>query len=296
MPGPASKILNAFTVDVEDYYHVSGFERWIRREQWDGFESRVVSNTRRVLELLDRFGVKATFFVLGWVARRHPEIVREIHRCGHEIGSHGFWHRLIYRQSPEDFRKDLCESRRVLEDIIDEEVIAYRAPSFSITSQSRWAIDILVQEGFRIDSSVYPIRHDRYGMPGASREVHRITSPSGTICEFPPSVAKLAGFRVPVGGGGYFRLYPLPWTCRLLQQINNIEGWPFLIFIHPWEVDPGQPRIREASALARFRHYVNLSGTERKLESLLSRFRFGPLRDVIAHLTHRESAEVAKCA
>ncbi|MDZ7617040.1 MAG: XrtA system polysaccharide deacetylase, partial [Patescibacteria group bacterium] len=229
-----------------------------------------------------RHDVKATFFVLGWVAEREPGLVREIHAAGHEIGSHGYWHRLIYRQTADEFREDLRRARAVLEDAVSAPVVAYRAPSFSITKQSQWAFEVLVEEGFQIDSSVFPIHHDRYGIPGAEPRIHRIDTPSGSLWEFPPAVVSLAGMTLPIGGGGYFRLYPLWLTCRGLARINRRERSPFLVYLHPWEVDPGQPRMAGASGLSRFRHYVNLNRTERKLDALLCRFQFGPLGDVVA--------------
>jgi len=277
------EILNAFTVDVEDYFQVSAFEKYVPRAQWDCCESRVEANTHHLLRLLDEHGVKATFFVLGWIGERYPNLVRDIHACGHEIASHGYWHRLIHEQTPEEFRADLRRSRDGLQDVIGEPVTAYRAASFSITERSLWALEIIVEEGFLVDSSVFPIRHDRYGMPSAPRTIHRISTPSGPLWECPLSVVKCACFRLPVGGGGYLRLYPINWTCRCLKRINRREQRPFVVYVHPWEIDGEQPRIRGPSWLTYFRHYVNLSQTARKIEALLRRFRFGPLRDVVDH-------------
>ena len=274
-------ILNAFTVDVEDYFQVSGFERDIDRADWDRWESRVVRNTHRILALLDRHNVCATFFVLGWVAHRHPQLVSDVHRCGHEIGSHSYWHRLIYGQSPEQFRGDLRQSRDVIADIIGEQVTAYRAPSFSITRQSLWALEILAEEGFQLDSSVFPIHHDRYGLPGAKPYPHQIATTAGPLWEFPASVARIARMSIPVGGGGYFRLYPLRWTLFCLRRINRRTSRPFVFYVHPWELDPDQPRPPIRSRLSRFRHYVNLATTEQKLGGLLQAFRFALLRDVL---------------
>jgi polysaccharide deacetylase family protein (PEP-CTERM system associated) len=278
---PSTQILNAFSVDVEDYFQVSAFEKHVRRDQWDRWESRVEANTHRILRLLDQHGVKATFFLLGWIGERYPQLVRDIHACGHEIGSHGYWHRLIYEQTPAEFRADLRRSRDVLEDTIGQRVTAHRAASFSITEKSLWALEILVEEGFLVDSSIFPIRHDRYGIPGAEPRLHRMTTPAGPLWEFPPSVARFAGLNVPVSGGGYFRLYPLRLTLRLLRRINRREGQPFVFYLHPWEVDPGQPRMHAASRTSRFRHYVNLGRNERKLDRLLRHFRFGRLCDVV---------------
>jgi len=274
-------LLNAFTVDVEDYYHVSAFERYIDRSHWEQYDSRVVANTLRVLELLDQHNTHATFFVLGWIAQRWPNLVREIHRRGHEIGSHSYWHQLIYRQSPDEFRRDLRWSRDVLQDAIGAPVRAHRAPSFSITRQSLWALNILVEEGFQIDSSVFPIRHDRYGIPGARPEIHQLDTHAGTLWEFPMSVVPLGRMNLPIGGGGYFRLYPLAWTLRLLSRINRVHGRSFVFYVHPWELDPGQPRLHVGSWLSRCRHYVNLASTETKLKTLLKTFRFGRLGDLL---------------
>jgi len=286
-------LLNAFTVDVEDYYHVSGFEQHVERSQWEGYDSRVEASTRRILALLEKHGVRATFFVLGWVADHHPDLVREIHAGGHEIGSHGYWHRLIYNQTPDEFRADLVRSRDVLEDLISQAVTAYRAPSFSITNRSLWALDILIEEGFQIDSSIFPVYHDRYGIPGARRDLHPIERPAGMLWEFPVSVRQVAGFKLPVSGGGYFRLYPLGLTIRCLRGINERQLQPFLFYVHPWEVDPEQPRLHAASRLSRFRHYVNLSTTHSKLDIVLSRFKFGPLRDVVALAQQNAAGETA---
>ncbi len=275
-----TEILNAFTVDVEDYYQVSAFEKHIRRDQWDQYESRVVGSTHRVLGLLDRHEVRATFFILGWVARRHPRLVREIDRRGHEIGSHSYWHRLVYGQTPAEFRDDLRQSRDVLQDAIGRRITAYRAPSFSITAQSLWALEILAEEGFEIDSSVFPVRRARYGIPSAEPRLHRLAVPAGSLWEFPPSVVRLAGINVPIGGGGYFRLYPLSWTRFCLARIRR-AGEPSLFYLHPWELDPAQPRLAAGSRIDRFRHYLNLSGNERKLDVLLRETRFGRLSEAI---------------
>jgi len=288
----ARDILNALTIDVEDYYHVSAFETHVPRSRWGDYESRVLRNTHRILALLDDRGVRATFFVLGWVAHRCPGLVQEIHRLGHEIGSHSYWHRLIYQQSPEEFRDDLRQSRDVLEDLIGQAVTAYRAPSFSITKKSWWAVDVLAEEGFKADSSVFPIRHDRYGIPSAPRRLHRIETAAGALWEFPPSVLRMAGCNVPVCGGGYFRLYPLQWTLWCLSRINARLREPFLFYVHPWELDPAQPRVRIHSHLSRFRHYVGLSRTGRRLGTLLQRFRFGRLSDVVERQSQRAPSHV----
>ena len=285
-------IVNAFTVDVEDYFQVSAFENDISRDQWDQFESRVVANTQRILDLLARHDVRATFFVLGWVARQYPELVREIHNAGHEIGSHSFWHRLIYNQTPEEFRSDLRQSRDILADIIGEPITAYRAPSFSITRRSLWALDILAQEGFQFDSSVFPIYHDRYGIPDAKPTIHQITTSAGPLWEFPPSVFRFARLNFPVGGGGYFRLYPLWCTVCCLKTVNRRTQQPFMFYVHPWEIDPGQPRIRAGSPVSRFRHTVNLSKSLRKLDKLLRAFRFQSLSAIVEHMSFGANHDV----
>jgi polysaccharide deacetylase family protein (PEP-CTERM system associated) len=276
-----SEPLNAFTVDVEDYFHVSAFENRVSRDDWDRYASRVVPNTHRLLALLDAQNVKATFFVLGWVASRHPQLVRDIHAAGHEIACHGFWHRLIYRQTPAEFRGDLRAARDAICAPIGRPVTAFRAPSFSITRQSTWALDVLAEEGFTIDSSIFPVRHDRYGIPGAPAGIHRIVTAAADLWEFPPSVVRLAGLNVPVSGGGYFRLYPLPVTLGMLRRINRRLRRPFMFYVHPWEIDPQQPRIEGGSRVSRTRHYLNLRSTEKKLGQLLRKFRFGPLGDAI---------------
>jgi polysaccharide deacetylase family protein (PEP-CTERM system associated) len=272
-------MLNALTIDVEDYYHVSAFDHCVARERWGDFPSRVGDSTRRVLDRLAESGVRGTFFILGWVAERHPDLVKAIHRAGHEIGCHSYAHRLVYEQTPEQFRADLRLARLMLEDIIGEQVTSYRAPSFSITKQSLWAIDILLEEGFLFDSSIYPTHHDRYGIPGTPLEPHRIDRPGGMLWEFPPPVWSLLRYPLPVGGGGYFRLYPYALTRRGLRAINAV-GRPFAVYLHPWEFDPEQPRLRPG-LLRAFRHYVGLRRTEGRLVQLLKDFRFGTISQAL---------------
>ncbi len=273
-------VLNALSFDVEDYFHVSGFEQVIRREDWPSHDCRVEANTDRILARLDEAGAKATFFVLGWVAERYPRLVQRIHAAGHEIGSHGYWHRLIYAQTADEFRADLCQSRDLLQDLTGQKVQSFRAPSFSITQKSLWALDVLLEEGFLFDSSIYPTHHDRYGIPGTSLEPHAIRRPAGTLWEFPAAVWPLLGYPLPIGGGGYLRLYPYALTRRGLHGINA-TGRPFVVYLHPWEFDPAQPRIR-AGRLRSFRHYVGLARTEGRLVRLLRDFRFGTLTQSLA--------------
>ena len=274
-------ILNAFTVDVEDYFQVSAFENDIQRRTWDRFPARVEQNTLRLLELLADNDIRATFFVLGWVAKRNPDLVRAIDDAGHEIASHSYWHRLIYNVTPRQFREDLRRSKYVLEDIIGKPVTIYRSPSFSITRKSTWALDILIEEGFTIDSSVFPIYHDRYGIPDARRDIHKIETKAGSIWEFPPSVIEYGNFNMPVSGGGYFRLYPVGLTNYWLRQINVRKNRPFIFYVHPWEIDPDQPRLRAGSVIARTRHHMNLSTTEEKLRKMADQFQFGTITEVV---------------
>jgi polysaccharide deacetylase family protein (PEP-CTERM system associated) len=214
--------------------------------------------------------------------------VRRIHAAGHEIGSHSYWHRLVYEQSPDEFRRDVQESRDVLTDILGQRITSYRAPTFSITRKSLWALEILVEEGFEIDSSIFPVQHDRYGIADAPRGIHRRETPSGPIWEFPPAVVRAAGMNFPVGGGGYFRLYPF---CLTRAGLRRVAGQPFMFYTHPWEIDADQPRLSVASRLSRFRHYVNLSTTMRKLERLLETFRFVAVGDIVSQIAEEPVLE-----
>jgi polysaccharide deacetylase family protein (PEP-CTERM system associated) len=272
-------VLNALTIDVEDYYHVSGFDHCVDRSEWDNLESRVGASTDRLLDCLAAVNVRATFFILGWVAERQPSLVRAIHSAGHEIGCHSYAHRLVYEQTPAEFRADLRRGLRVLEDVLGERIRSYRAPSFSITQKSLWALDILAEEGITLDSSIYPTHHDRYGIPGTPLEPHRIDLPAGSLWEFPPPVWRLLGYPLPVGGGGYFRLYPYALTRLGLARINA-AGRPFAVYLHPWELDRDQPRFRPG-VLRAFRHYVNLHQTEERLMRLLHDFSFGTLSEAL---------------
>lgn len=271
---------NAFTVDVEDYFQVSAFEGDIPRSRWKTYESRVQANTEALLELLERHQVQGTFFILGWVAEQYPKLVRKIAAAGHEIGSHSYAHRLIFEMTRNEFRADLRRSKQVLEDILGRNITTFRAPSFSITRKSLWALEILVQEGFAHDSSIFPVYHDRYGIPGARSDIHAIVTPSGTLWEFPPAVHSVFGLRIPVSGGGYFRLYPWRFSEHCLSRVNQVQR-PFVFYVHPWEVDPAQPRLRSGTLTSRWRHRVNLGTTMAKLEKLLGRFRFSTMEQVV---------------
>ena len=277
----AGSELNAFTVDVEDYFHVAALSSVITRESWPTREYRAEANTERLLALLAEGGVHGTFFVLGWVAERSPALVRRIAAAGHEIACHGFSHRLIYQQSEAEFREETRRSKACLEDLIGAPVLGYRAASFSVTRDSLWALDALIDLGFTYDSSVFPIRHDLYGLPGARPEPNRLAAPSGrTLAEFPMSAARFFGIAVPVSGGGYFRILPYSVTRAGLRQINERHRRPFCFYLHPWEIDPGQPRIA-ASLFSRFRHYTNLARCEGRLRRVLGEFSFAPMREVL---------------
>ncbi len=273
-------IINALTVDVEDYFHVSAFAGNIEQKAWGSYASRVENNTHKILDLFDDNGVKATFFVLGWVAERTGALVSEIADRGHEVACHGYSHQLVYNQSPDVFRDETVRSKAILEDVIQKKVYGYRAASYSITEQSRWALDILAEAGFDYDSSIFPIRHDRYGIPDSPEYPYRLeTSAGNSLVEFPLSTMKVFRFCLPVAGGGYFRLYPY-WLSRAgLRQINRSRK-PFIFYLHPWEIDPDQPRI-SASWLSRFRHYNNLDKCEPRLEKLLAEFKFGTVKEVL---------------
>lgn len=272
--------VNAFTIDVEDYFHVAALSSVISRESWPSHESRVERNTGRLLDLLAQKRVQGTFFVLGWVAERSPALIKRIAAAGHEIACHGFSHELIYRQTPAVFREETLRAKAFLEDLIGEPVLGYRAASFSITRESLWALDILLDAGFQYDSSIFPIHHDRYGIPGASPEPGEVLAPSGrALVEFPMCAAKFFGVQVPVSGGGYFRILPYWLTRAGLRQINA-RGRPFTFYLHPWEVDPAQPRVR-VGRLSKFRHYTNLERCEARLARVLDDFRFAPMRDVL---------------
>lgn len=275
-----TRILNALTVDVEEYFQVSAFDRLVPRAAWDTFESRVERSTDRILEMLAEANVRGTFFVLGWLAKRKPSLVRRIAALGHEIGSHSFKHRLVYELTPEGFRLDLRQAREAIEDACGAPVMSFRAPSFSITARSEWALDILIEEGYAYDSSIFPIRHDRYGMKGAPRHAHLMTRAAGSIWEVPPSTVRIAGATLPVAGGGYFRLFPYGWTRKAIARLNDLEHRPAIVYLHPWELDPDQPRM-PVTGLTRFRHYVNLGRTEGRLEQLLADFSFGPISSVL---------------
>jgi polysaccharide deacetylase family protein (PEP-CTERM system associated) len=358
-------MLNALTIDIEDYFQVHAFSKVIKFKDWDNYECRIERNTDRILEILDSIrspillkpqhsstsalnnsqfithnlesksqnSPKGSFFVLGWIAERYPDLIRRIQREGHEIACHGYAHQLIYNQTKEAFREDIRKSKAILEEIIGCEVIGYRAPSYSITNKSKWAFEILMEEGFKYDSSIFPIRHDFYGMPNAPRfpfiislnetsnvefsmlnfdfknTYHSAPGPHGSafstteqqhsttaapinnstlnthnsnfLIEFPISTVRLFGQNVPISGGGYFRLFPYPIVKKGLERINKVEKRPFNFYLHPWEIDPDQPRINSVSFTFKFRHYSNLNKTENKFRKLLEDFNFLPVREIM---------------
>ena len=275
-------MVNALTVDVEDYFHVQAFADVIRPEDWPAYPIRVERNTRRLLQLFQEYQVRATFFVLGWVARHCPALVREIYSAGHEIGSHGYSHQMINRGSRKDFREDLRLSKAILEEQSGREVRCFRAPSYSITSRTLWALEILKQEGIQCDSSIFPIVHDYYGIPDSPRFPHyKSLDCGGRIAEFPPSTLRAYGANFPVGGGGYLRLLPYRLTAWAIRRINEKEDQPAMVYLHPWEIDPEQPRI-PSPWRSRFRHYQNLHSTEEKLVRLLQDFAWAPMSEVLS--------------
>jgi polysaccharide deacetylase family protein (PEP-CTERM system associated) len=270
---------NLLTIDVEEWFHTTALDPYIGPGKWDGLESRVAANVRQVLQLLDIHQVCATFFILGWVAERHPELVRRIASHGHEIASHGYCHRLVYNLSPSQFREYVSRSKKTLEDLIGGPLLGYRATSFSIVKQSLWALDIIKEMGFIYDSSIFPIGyHDLYGIDGSPRFPYTLAN---GLIEVPPSTLRLGRRTVPLGGGGYLRLYPYWLTLQGIRMINR-EGHPVVVYLHPWELDPHSPRMATADFRTRFRQYINLHQTEPRLKRLLADFRWGPVRDYLS--------------
>ena len=278
-----SDIKNVLTIDVEDYFHVAALAKSIKPEDWDTISPRVTNNSYQLLDLFDEKNVKATHFVLGWVAERFPELIREIESRGHEVASHGYSHQLVYTQSPALFKKETRDSKNLLEDIIGKPVQGYRAASYSITRQSLWALDILVELEFKYDSSIFPITHDRYGIKGSPEFPHILETPNkSTLIEYPLSIFRIMGQSIPVAGGGYFRLYPY-WLSRYFYRKINQQSTPFVFYLHPWEIDPAQPRVK-ASLLSEFRHYNNLDHCQQRLSRLLSEFSFTTMHEKLEEL------------
>jgi polysaccharide deacetylase family protein (PEP-CTERM system associated) len=278
----AAPLVNAMTVDVEDWFQVAAFFDHVDRASWDARELRVERNTERLLALFAERGITATFFVLGWVAERLPSLAPRIAAAGHEIACHGWSHALVYRQTPVQFRDETFRAKKLLEDQVGAPVRGYRASTYSITRDTQWALDVLLDAGFEYDSSIFPVRHPQYGVPGAARFPGRIETPyRRQIVEFPLSTVKIGPASLPVSGGGYFRFLPYALTRSGLARINRVERQPFIFYLHPWELDPGQPRVAGAKATSRIRHYTNLDRCEARLIRLLGDFGFGTVASVL---------------
>jgi polysaccharide deacetylase family protein (PEP-CTERM system associated) len=274
----AASPVNGLSVDVEEYFQVAAFNRQIGRDDWEHYPSRVHEATSRVLDLFARQRARATFFVLGWIAERHPALIRRIVADGHELASHGYDHTQVFHFDPAGFRADVLRTKAILEDIGGTRVIGYRAPSYSIDHRNLWALDVLQETGHDYSSSIYPIRHDLYGMPDAPRFAFRFRADG--LLELPVTTVRLGDRNLPCGGGGFFRLLPYPLFRSALRRVNRLDCQPGIFYFHPWEVDPGQPRVANAPLKSRFRHYVNLSTMERRLEQLLGDFRWGRMDEV----------------
>jgi polysaccharide deacetylase family protein (PEP-CTERM system associated) len=272
--------LNAMTIDVEDWFQVQAFAGCISRNDWESLDRRVEQNTDRILKLLSDAGVFGTFFTLGWVAERHPALIRRIVAAGHELASHGYWHRLAHEQTPADFAADVGGARKVLEDVGGVAVAGYRAPTFSINRRNPWAFDVLAGQGYRYSSSVYPVRHDLYGVPGAPRVPYRVAA--GRLLEIPMTTIRLFGRNLPCAGGGYFRLVPYAVYRAALRRFNRHDAAAGIFYTHPWEIDAAQPRVAAAPAMARFRHRLNLHLMPARLERLLRDFAWGRVDTVFA--------------
>lgn len=277
-------VINGLSVDIEDWFQVGAFERTIRREDWDGLTPRVERNSDAVIELFGRMGAKATFFTLGWVAERYPSLIRRIVDAGHELASHGWDHVRVFTMTPARFRADLRRTRAVLEDLSGQKVTGYRAPSFSIDGRTPWAHEILAEEGYAYSSSVAPVVHDHYGWPEAPRFAFRPVAGSALV-ELPVTTARLGGRIVAAGGGGFFRLFPYAFSRWAIRQVNG-ERQPAIFYFHPWEIDPGQPRVADAPLRSKLRHYARLGAMEGKLERVIRDFRW----DRIDHVAATEAA------
>ncbi len=274
-----SKLKNAMTVDVEDYFQVSAFESYISKNQWDKLPQRVEQNTNRVLDIFAKHEVKATFFTLGWVAERYPDLVKRIVKEGHELACHGYEHIRVTQQTPEQFRADISKTKKILENLGGCEVKGYRAASYSINKTNLWALDILQEEGFKYSSSIYPVKHDLYGIPDAPRFMYESISGSN-FKEIPITTLRFGGKNIPCGGGGFFRFYPYIFSKWAFNRVNNQENQAGLFYFHPWEIDPEQPKQDDLSLKTQFRHYLNLNRMENRLEQLLSDFEWDTMENV----------------
>jgi polysaccharide deacetylase family protein (PEP-CTERM system associated) len=279
-----SEKLNALTVDVEDYFHVAAFENTIKPADWSSLLCRVERNTMQLLDQFDRHGATATFFFLGWVAERYPQLVKEVVARGHEVASHGYDHTKVFQLTPDSFRQDVIRTKQLLEDLTGTAVIGYRAPSFSINKSSEWAFGILKETGHSYSSSTYPVKHDLYGVPDWPAAPYQ--RPEG-IWELPMPTITLLGRQVPIAGGGYFRLLPYWLSQQLISRFLAEDKMPYMFYFHPWEIDPAQPRIADAPLKSRFRHYVNLDVMPAKLDALLTDFHWKSLGQVYQNTLNR---------
>lgn len=280
MPNLINDHVNILSVDVEDWFQVESYAQVIPRERWPECEVRVGDNVSRLLDIFAKSSVRATFFVLGWIAERFPDLVRMIADAGHEIGSHGWSHSPLWNLTPEEFADEVARSRALLGDLSAQPVAGYRAPTFSMTSTTLWGLEILAKTGYEYDSSIFPVRHDRYGIPNAPLAIHWREE---GIWEVPLSVYNMAGVKLPVAGGGYLRLYPRAVTSRAIRKMNA-RGIPAVVYLHPWEFDPAQPKVQGIGLLRNLRHHAGISRNEKKLSWLLREFAFAPVRDVLASL------------
>ena len=287
-------INNAFTIDVEDYYQVEAFSNVINRKDWISFESRVLNNTQRILDLLDEFNIKGTFFILGYVAQKHPEIVRMISDKSHEIASYGMSYKLIYRQTPKEILQETVDSKDLLDDLSRQSVLGYRAATYSFTKKSLWALDILAETGFIYDSSIFPMRHDRYGIPDAHPLPSKLTTlKNKELIELPISTIKNKILTFLIEGGGYFRLFPY-WLTRMGLASINKKNKSFLFYLHHWELDFNQPKIPNINLQTKFRHYINISKSEYRLKKLFNDFKFTTVRDVLESKGQLINGEIAR--
>lgn len=275
----AARVINAMTVDVEDYFQVSAFEKQVSKADWDTLPHRVAENTARILDLFAQHQVKATFFTLGWVAERYPQLIQRIVAEGHELASHGYEHIRVTEQSPEQFRADIIKAKHILEDIGGQPIIGYRAASYSIGAQNLWALQILEEEGHQYSSSIYPVKHDLYGMPSAPRFAF-IPENTQKLVEIPITTLKIMDRNIPCGGGGFFRLYPYQLSKWAYQYLNRVEKQPGIFYFHPWEIDPGQPRQQNLPFKSRFRHYLNLEKMPNRIHHLLEDFAWDTIQQV----------------
>jgi polysaccharide deacetylase family protein (PEP-CTERM system associated) len=287
----ARELTHVLSVDVEDYFQVEAFAGSVDRKDWHQWPSRVVANTHRVLDLFDQHKAKGTFFFVGWVAERFPHLVREVQARGHELACHSYWHRTVYSITPDEFREDARQAKKAIEDAAGVPITGYRAPSWSITKSCLWALDILAEEGFTYDSSIYPIHHDLYGVPGAQRFPYTHACANGLeLREFPPATLRFLGTNFPAAGGGYLRIFPSAFTELAFRIFEKKYGERIVVYLHPWELDPEQPRIN-GPVKSRVRHYTNLKHMHAKLNTILSRQRFQPFKDVMAAEAAAANAE-----